>query len=138
MSNAYKIIHYFISGASSREIKEKVWKWLIDSHGQPEKEVNCILPCNLVFIYDITLYITAQVTDDTAFVHGLDLVEVDDCVLGEHRSIFLRFDNDFFYIIGEAVEAIIRGGRCNDHSVCKIIENNGWMRKGHPGCQGAH
>ena len=38
MSNAYKIIHYFISGASSREIKEKVWKWLIDSHGQPEKE----------------------------------------------------------------------------------------------------
>lgn len=92
--------------------------------------MNCILPCNLVFIYDITLYITAQVTDDTAFVHGLDLVEVDDCVLGEHRSIFLRFDNDFFYIIGEAVEAIIRGGRCNNHSVCKIIENNGWMRKG--------
>ena len=38
MSNAYKIIHYFISGASSREMKEKVWKWLIDSHGQPEKE----------------------------------------------------------------------------------------------------
>ena len=39
MSNAYKIIHYFISGASSREIKRKSnGNGLIDSHGQPEKE----------------------------------------------------------------------------------------------------
>ena len=47
MSNAYKIIHYFISGASSREMKEKVWKWLIDSHGQPEnpatKQIKALL-----------------------------------------------------------------------------------------------
>ena len=85
--------------------------------------MNCILSCNLVFIYDITLYITAQVANDTVFVYGLDLVEVDDRVLGKHRSIFLRLDDDFFYIIGEAVGAVIRGGRCNDHSVCKIIEN---------------
>lgn len=38
MSNTYKIIKNFISDKFSPELKEKVWRWLIDSDGQAEKE----------------------------------------------------------------------------------------------------
>lgn len=38
MSNAYKIIKNFASNKFSPELKEKLWKWLIDSNEQDEKE----------------------------------------------------------------------------------------------------
>ena len=38
MSNTYKIIKNFISDKFSPELKEKMWRWLIDSAGQDEKE----------------------------------------------------------------------------------------------------
>lgn len=38
MSNAYKIIKNFASDKFSPELKEKLWKWLIDSNEQDEKE----------------------------------------------------------------------------------------------------
>ena len=38
MSNTYKIIKNFISDKFSPELKEKMWRWLIDSAEQDEKE----------------------------------------------------------------------------------------------------
>ncbi len=38
MSNSYKLIKKFISGQFSPELKEKTWRWLIDSNQQVEKE----------------------------------------------------------------------------------------------------
>lgn len=38
MSNTYKIIKNFISDKFSPELKEKMWRWIIDSAGQDEKE----------------------------------------------------------------------------------------------------
>lgn len=38
MSNTYKIIKNFISDKFSPELKEKIWRWLIDSNRQTEKE----------------------------------------------------------------------------------------------------
>lgn len=38
MSNTYKIIKSFISDKFSPELKEKVWRWLVDSDKQAEKE----------------------------------------------------------------------------------------------------
>ncbi len=38
MSNAHKIIKNFTSDKFSPELKEKLWKWLVDSSEQTEKE----------------------------------------------------------------------------------------------------
>ena len=38
MSNAHKIIKNFTSDKFSPELKEKLWKWLVDSSEQAEKE----------------------------------------------------------------------------------------------------
>lgn len=38
MSNAHKIIKNFTSDKFSPKLKEKLWKWLVDSNGQVEKE----------------------------------------------------------------------------------------------------
>lgn len=38
MPNTYKILQNFISDEFSPELKEKIWRWLLDSYGQAEKE----------------------------------------------------------------------------------------------------
>ena len=38
MSNTYKIIKNFVSDKFSPELKEKMWRWLIDSAEQDEKD----------------------------------------------------------------------------------------------------
>lgn len=38
MSNAHKIIKNFTSDKFSPELKEKLWKWLVDSSEQAEKD----------------------------------------------------------------------------------------------------
>ena len=38
MSNAHKIIKNFTSDKFSPELKEKLWKWLVDSREQAEKD----------------------------------------------------------------------------------------------------
>mgnify|MGYP000413534403 CR=1 FL=1 len=38
MSNAHKIIKNFTSDKFGPELKEKLWKWLVDSSEQAEKD----------------------------------------------------------------------------------------------------
>ena len=42
MSNAHKIIKNFTSDKFSPELKEKLWKWLVDSTEQAEKDLSLI------------------------------------------------------------------------------------------------
>lgn len=60
-------------------------------------------------------------------------MKIDGGIFGEHRAIFWRFDDCFFYVGGKAVGTVIRGGRSDDHSVGEVIEDDGRMREGELG-----
>ena len=95
--------------------------------------MNCILTSNFILADNIAFYVAAQIADNAVLVYGLDLVKIDGGIFGEHRAIFWRFDDCFFYVGGKAVGTVIRGGRSDDHSVGEVIEDDGRMREGELG-----
>ena len=72
--------------------------------------MNCILTSNFILADNIAFYVAAQIADNAVLVYGLDLVKIDGGIFGEHRAIFWRFDDCFFYVGGKAVGTVIRGG----------------------------
>lgn len=85
---------------------------------------------NFLPVHDIAFYIAAQIADDTVFVYGFDLMEIDDRVFRKYGAVPFGFDDDFFNVGRKAIGAVVRGGRCNDHCVCKVVKNNGWVWEG--------
>ena len=60
--------------------------------------VDCILPCNFLPVHDIAFYIAAQIADDTVFVYGFDLMEIDDRVFRKYGAVSFGFDDDLFNV----------------------------------------